>query len=272
MVNQYIRHVWKGIEFVVCPRMSKYIASNFKDYLTKFKSHWFTKTEDDLPEVEEIEFFWNIKSLPEIAVITALKGLHKNPIRGTNLSFKRMIDTTRHGSVQNFNRSSEMSVEIPAHPKGRDADEKELVTIKFEDIPVVIEIPEGAYREGKDDRGKAWRRKMNCHYGYIKKTKGADGDEIDVFLNSKPNNSKKVFVINQFNKDGDFDEHKVMVGFATEEEAVNMYKSHYDKDWKVGPVSSLSIAKLKEWIDSGETQEKLACLHKLIKSGFLSSY
>ncbi|WP_333981856.1 hypothetical protein, partial [Pseudomonas aeruginosa] len=81
-------------------------------------------------------------------------------------------------------------------------DHSELQRIKVNGITTLIENPRGSIRQGKDG---SWRVQMKHHYGFIKGTKGADGDEVDCFVG--PNlGSKRVFVVNQVNKEGQFDE------------------------------------------------------------------
>ncbi len=77
---------------------------------------------------------------------------------------------------------------------------------------------------------------MRHTYGYIRGTKGADDDHIDVFLSSDIDgwNGRKVFVVDQYNPDGTFDEHKVMLGFNVRDEAFSAYLSNYEKDWGKG--------------------------------------
>lgn len=86
---------------------------------------------------------------------------------------------------------------------------------------------------------------MSDHYGYIKRTTGADQEQIDTYVGKNPE-SEKVYIVDQINQgNGSFDEHKVMMGFDTQEEAVAAYQSNFDKGWKVGPVKEMSKDQLK---------------------------
>lgn len=58
-------------------------------------------------------------------------------------------------------------------------------------------------------------------------------------------------VINQPNKNGGFDEHKIMLGFVGMQNAIATYKRCYTSDWKVGPVTAMTIGQFKNWIASG---------------------
>lgn len=80
---------------------------------------------------------------------------------------------------------------------------------------ISIEQPKGSVRSGVDANGKKWETTMQNTYGYIRGTEGVDGDHIDVFLSDDIDgwNGRKAFVVDQYNEDGSFDEHKVMLGF-----------------------------------------------------------
>lgn len=124
-------------------------------------------------------------------------------------------------------------------------------------LDVSIENPKGSTRSGTDPDGKEWSVTMNNHYGYIRKTQGADGDHVDVFVGPNPA-SQQVFVVDQVDKSGKFDEHKALIGFSSEQEAVEGYKANYDKNWKVGPVTAMSADQFKQWVNSGDTAKPLA--------------
>jgi len=139
--------------------------------------------------------------------------------------------------------------------------------ISIAGLDISIENPEGSVRSGIDENGDPWETPMvGVHYGYIKRTEDADeGDQIDVFvraaaplLGEEPA-TERVFVINQLNPEGnDFDEHKVMLGFDTKEQAQTAYLQQYEKGWKgIGNIVDFSMAEFKEWIKSGNTKEEL---------------
>ncbi len=117
-------------------------------------------------------------------------------------------------------------------------------------IPIVIEQPKESYRSGVDRDGNAWRCRMCAHYGYFAGTKGADGDEVDVFIGPMEESADKVYVINQF-FNGKFDEHKVMLGFMDEESARTAYLNSYDRGWQgLENLVPLSINRFKLWLSA----------------------
>lgn len=128
--------------------------------------------------------------------------------------------------------------------------------IRLDGHNITIENPKGSTRSGKDADGKEWHVKMNYDYGYIRCTKGVDGDHIDVYLGPDQENGK-VFVVDQIDqKSGKFDEHKVMYGFPDAESAREAYLSQYADGWKVGPVTGVTKEEFKKWIDSSTRKTK----------------
>ncbi|WLD56872.1 hypothetical protein NFC81_09025 [Salinispirillum sp. LH 10-3-1] len=128
--------------------------------------------------------------------------------------------------------------------------------VTIQGLNIAIENPKGSTRSGTSPDGVEWSNTMAHHYGYINRTEGADGDQVDVFIGDNPE-SDRVFVIDQVNADGRFDEHKVMMGFDTQAEAVKGYKANYDRGWKVGPVTDMSMDEFKQWLKEGETDKPL---------------
>lgn len=128
--------------------------------------------------------------------------------------------------------------------------------IKVDGMDITIEQPKGSIRTGKDASGKEWRSEMHNTYGYIRGTESVDGDHIDIFLSDNPADGN-VFVVDQVNKDGSFDEHKVMYGFADVESAKQAYLSNYKKGWQgLGNITEVSKDEFKKWIDSSKRKTK----------------
>lgn len=114
-------------------------------------------------------------------------------------------------------------------------------------LTVVIENPKGSIRKGKSEDGKTWSNTMAGHYGYISRTVGADGDQIDIIMGPEPS-SIHVFVVNQIDKDGKFDEHKCILGCEDKNEAKELYLKQYPKGWKCGPIDSMNVDEFKKWM------------------------
>lgn len=135
--------------------------------------------------------------------------------------------------------------------------------IKIDGFDITIENPRGSERSGVDAGGNAWSVTMNNTYGYIRGTEGVDGDHIDVFLGDTGNG---VYVVDQVNEDGSFDEHKVMYGFASMDEAKEAYLSNYSPGWKgLGNITGVSKETFKEWIDSSHRKTKPFAEYKIVQ-------
>lgn len=137
--------------------------------------------------------------------------------------------------------------------------------VKVDGFDITIENPKGSVRSGKDADGKEWSVTMNNDYGYIRGTEGVDGDHIDVFLSDNPE-SGDVFVIDQVNPDGTFDEHKVMYGFKSALAAKRAYKANYSKDWTgLGNITRVSKEEFKKWVNSSRRKTKPFAEYKNVK-------
>ena len=132
--------------------------------------------------------------------------------------------------------------------------------VKFGGYDYTIENPKGSYRSGVDENGKEWKQKMNDTYGYIRGKFGKDGDHLDMFINDKADLDSwngDVFVIDQVNPDGKFDEHKVMYGYDSLEEAKMAYLSNYEKGWTgLGNITPVSKAGFDKWLDKSNRKLK----------------
>ncbi|MEO8296359.1 MAG: transglycosylase SLT domain-containing protein, partial [Burkholderiales bacterium] len=115
--------------------------------------------------------------------------------------------------------------------------------------------PRGTVRSGTSPDGKTWESTMVHHYGDIVGTKGADGDPVDAFIGPRPD-SDKVYVVDQRNADGTFDEHKTMLGFTSEEAARKGYLDNYEEGWAgLGAITEMSPQEFKSWVKSDATQK-----------------
>ena len=125
--------------------------------------------------------------------------------------------------------------------------------IKVHGLDISIENPKGSTRSGTRPDGSTWSHDMSDHYGYIKRTVGADKEQVDVYVGPKPD-SQKVFVVDQLDQQtGGFDEHKAMLGYDNQMQAMRAYRANFDRGWKVGPVKAMSVDEFKGWLKDGDT-------------------
>lgn len=133
-------------------------------------------------------------------------------------------------------------------------------------LSIAIENRKGSVRSGVDKDGTPWRTVMKHPYGYIKGSKGADGEEVDCFVGPSKD-SPHVFVVHQRKADGkSYDEDKVMLGFKSEGHARKGYLKHYDSPKFLGPISALTVERLKELL---ATKKKLVKISEVTQSSFL---
>lgn len=116
-------------------------------------------------------------------------------------------------------------------------------------VNITIENPKGSVRRGVSKSGENWESTLYSHYGYIKRTEGSDGDQVDVFVGDDVL-SERIFVIDQIDpKTGTFDEHKVMIGFTTKDEASENYFMNYEPGWDgMGAITELSKDEFSAWV------------------------
>ena len=132
--------------------------------------------------------------------------------------------------------------------------------IKFGGYDYTIENPKGSTRSGKDADGKEWKVTMHDTYGYIRGKFGKDGDHLDMFINDKAdldNWNGDVFVVDQVNPDGSFDEHKVMYGYDSMDDAKKAYLANYSKGWQgLENITGASKDEFDKWLDTSNRKLK----------------
>lgn len=138
--------------------------------------------------------------------------------------------------------------------------------VRIDGFDITIENPKGSGRSGTDAGGNRWSVTMNNDYGYIRGTEGVDGDHIDVFLSDTPSLGN-VYIVDQIDTEtGKFDEHKVMYGFASMDEATSAYLSNYSPGWQgLGAISEISKEEFKRWISSSHRKTKPFVEYRSVK-------
>lgn len=142
--------------------------------------------------------------------------------------------------------------------------------IKFGGYDYTIENPKGSTRSGKDADGKEWKVTMHDTYGYIRGKFGKDGDHLDMFINDKAdldNWNGDVFVVDQVNPDGSFDEHKVMYGYDSMDDAKKAYLANYSDGWQgLGNITGVSKDEFDKWLDTSNRKLKQFADYAKVKS------
>ena len=144
--------------------------------------------------------------------------------------------------------------------------------LAFGGYDFTVETPKGTTRSGKDEQGKPWSVTMHDTYGYILGKIGVDGDHIDMFINDAADLDSfdgNVYVVDQVNPEtGEFDEHKVMYGYPSEEAATEAYLANYSKGWKgLGKVTAVHKVTFDKWLESSDRKTKPFADYAMIKKG-----
>lgn len=128
--------------------------------------------------------------------------------------------------------------------------------VSIQGLSIAIENPKGSTRSGVDADGDEWSTEMQDTYGYIENTAGADTDDIDVFVGEHPL-SDKVFIVDQVKEDGSFDEHKVMLGYESSENAREAYLRNYEDGWQgLGSITQIGVEDFRRWVEADKTRDK----------------
>lgn len=166
---------------------------------------------------------------------------------------------------------AEAEVDVNPTDKQKEAGNYKKGHVQVGLFDITIEQPKGSVRSGVDANGNKWETTMQNTYGYIRGTEGVDGDHIDVFLSDDIDgwNGRRMFVVDQYNEDGSFDEHKVMLGFNETDDAEAAYFANYDNDWAKKHktvVTGVNLEDFEKWIDSSHRKTKAFAEYKSVKS------
>lgn len=196
-----------------------------------------------LEKTEELPGVQTEASEREVAVFSGKRP----PSTAMAKAFTEAVNTAATSPTNELPEPTKPQIEAGNYKKGH---------VRLQGLDVSIENPAGSTRSGVDSQGAEWSQKMRDHYGYIKGTQSAEGpaEQLDVFIGENPE-SEKVYVVDQIDQNtGNFDEHKVLMGYGNQLSAVKAYKRNYSKGWKVGPVTEMTVADFKEWVKGDTTK------------------
>ena len=223
---------------------------------------------EPLPEISEEDKATVVEAIPEelkgiadreptveapAAPVTEVAEAPAAPVE-VKTEIDREAQKAQTSEISDLPEPSDAQIEAGNYKKGH---------IKVQGLDISVENPKGSTRSGTDPGGKAWSITMKDHYGYIKRTEGADGEQIDVFVGDDPT-SEKVFIVDQIEPStGKFDEHKVILGAKNVRQAKMFYNRNYARGWKgAGAVTEMSMDEFKTWVKSGDTKAPVAELKK----------
>ena len=134
--------------------------------------------------------------------------------------------------------------------------------VRFGGYRMSIENPKGSTRSGVDRNGQPWSIEMQDTYGYIGQKYGTDGDHLDFFINDDADLDTwngRVYVVDQKNEDGTFDEHKVMYGYPTFAAAKRAYERNYEPGWwdkHVMQMTGMRKENFDKWLNDSDHKRK----------------
>ena len=203
------------------------------------------------------------KQTNDTSAVTAEANVESGATEGEKSSAKGDVVPSGNGDTPLSEKIATASAEVNTEPTEaqKEAGNYKKGHVQVGTFDITIEQPQGSVRKGTDADGKQWESKMNNTYGYIRGAVGVDGDHIDVFLSNDIDgwNGRKVFVVDQYNPDGSFDEHKVMLGFNDADEAKSNYLANYENGWENGrriDVTAVNLEDFEKWIASSKRKTK----------------
>lgn len=257
-------------------------AGSLRPHLDKLRKLLSPQTNDDGPDMSAVashldaiynllgEFGGNDDPMNELRdVLSQIQARFKGTndelqSEGQRELFKRTVKPEIQPNVQASTHSSlnigDTSSAGLIAEGGAQWTQRAMPKIRVSRLTVFVENPKGSIRAGTTLAGEDWRSLMPAHYGYINGVIGADGDELDAFVGPDPQ-SKKVWVINQIEPTtGEFDEHKVMLGFNSEDEALQCYREAFQKGWEgFSSIHEFDMDEFRIWMRSADLE--LACVH-----------
>lgn len=237
-VGEMIRDL--NLAHTLAMKMSHPLLAAIHEILQKIKLAFFGTEYSDVTK--------NIIRSIEQAYVKTANGQVTNSETGEDVSFSLRLKSAIEETEIN---PSDAQKESGNYKKGH---------IKFGGYDYTIENPKGSTRSGKDADGKEWKVIMHDTYGYIRGKFGKDGDHLDMFINDKAdldNWNGDVFVVDQVNPDGSFDEHKVMYGYDSMDDAKKAYLANYSDGWQgLGNITGASKDEFDKWLDTSNRKLK----------------
>lgn len=123
---------------------------------------------------------------------------------------------------------------------------QESYKTSFRGLPITIEFRKGDVKSGTDVFGNNWKKTMLHDYGYFDGIMGADGKELDVYINPDARTGN-IFRVTQLNvKTQEFDEYKIMLNFESIDDARLGYLKNYPKNWAgFGGIEKITLEDIK---------------------------
>ncbi|MFT3987172.1 hypothetical protein [Aestuariivirga sp.] len=220
-------------------------AANSGNVFDQFDSHQTTDVASPKPNVSQFD----LMSSPEAKVEAPTQGISAFP------------DRLAHAEAQVNTDPTPAQKEDGNYRKGH---------VSWNGIDLSIENPKGSVRSGTNADGTAWQSEMPATYGYVRRTQGADGDQVDFYMGGNPD-SKRVYVIDQQDpKTGKFDEHKIVAGVNSKEEAEAIYNASFSDGSgsdRRRSVKEMDVGQLKQWLADGDKSKPASFRRSALNAG-----
>ncbi len=151
--------------------------------------------------------------------------------------------------------------------------------VAWKGLTLKVENEAGSMRRGKDRDGKEWATKMPYAYGYVARSEGVDGDEVDVYLGPDLNGAGTVYVVHQRKKGAPdavewkgYDEDKVMLGFPDEDAARAAYLKCYDDPRFLGPITAMPVPEFVSKVKATKERPAMIKCIVLLSKSHISAY
>ena len=159
-------------------------------------------------------------------------------------------------------RLAEQGVDQNATPDQIKGGSAQLGHMVVQGLPISIENPKGSERRDLNHEPPQWVvPSMPAAYGYVKRTEGADGDQVDVYVGDIPE-SRQVWVVDQIDPaTGNFDEHKILLAMPTAMEAKRTYFGGFSDGsgpQRMGAMTHMGMDQFKDWLKTSNTKKAVA--------------
>jgi len=194
-------------------------------------------------------------------IVEVNKRRKKEALRDKGVSEDELEPTVEILDMQPAYSVAEVETDVEPTDAQKETGNYKKGRFTWNGVEVAIENPAGSVRSGVNAQGVAWQQTMNSGYGYFTSKPGADTVEgkptegVDVYVGPDLTMST-AYVINQAKDPSieavgeNFDEHKVMVGYPSQQAAIDAYKLDFQpaRDYQIDAVA-MQPEQLKGWLD-----------------------
>lgn len=215
-------------------------------------------TDQDIDAMDLVELSENLKEAEEFGITPAETTAGPRAPAPTTVGTGTAQEPVSVEGPEDV-RQAETQVDEEPTDAQKEAGNYKKGHIKLHGFDIAIETKKGGVRRSKDP-DNPWRVRMPATYGYIKRTEGADGDQIDVFLGDEPD-SEAIYLINQQNLDtGEFDEHKVVMGVGANmgDVAEDLYFRSFSDNRgmdRMQSITEMPLENFREWLKTAELKK-----------------